>query len=49
MTSEFSESEAPFTVWSVLDSRPGHRNQVRGLLEALAELVQPKTPAELPF
>ncbi|HAD61167.1 MAG TPA: hypothetical protein DCG12_18150 [Planctomycetaceae bacterium] len=39
MTSEFSESEAPFTVWSVLDSRPGHRNQVRGLLEALAELV----------
>ena len=39
MTPDRPESESPVTVWSVLDSRPGHRNQVRGLLEALAEHV----------
>lgn len=34
-----TESERPCRIWSLLDSRPGHRNQVRGLVEALADLV----------
>jgi len=30
----------PVTIWRVLDERPGHRNQVLGLTEAISRLVQ---------
>ncbi len=30
---------SPLTIWQIQDEKPGHRNQLRGLTQALGELA----------